>query len=335
MDNNMDFYIIGNNNDYVKAMWREALSLPNVTYIDSPMLKDFVGKRIFNKIENKLYSYRINLRCKLPGKFIWRNKYSIEKCVFDRSKNNIIIFSDIMRILSDVKYWEAKKKKENLTYCLILLNSCCHDLNKSKLENKRILEFLPVDYIYTFDSKDAFDYQLNYFESMLSRIEFNKPLKKQYDFYFVGQKKNRLNDIYDLYKKIKNSGYTCLFRITGVTDQEKIDSSDIIFNEKISYKEVVEELNCSKCIVDIKVPEQSGLSLRYFEAVLYNKLLLTNNISIKKTKYYNSNYMFCFNSIDQVALTDEFVQNTPNYEYCNDYSPLKFLNELSNRIGGF
>ena len=54
MDNNMDFYIIGNNNDYVKAMWREALSLPNVTYIDSPMLKDFVGKRIFNKIENTL-----------------------------------------------------------------------------------------------------------------------------------------------------------------------------------------------------------------------------------------------------------------------------------------
>ena len=126
-----------------------------------------------------------------------------------------------------------------------------------------------------------------------------------------------------------------MFRITGVTDQEKIDSSDIIFNEKISYKEVVEELNCSKCIVDIKVPEQSGLSLRYFEAVLYNKLLLTNNISIKKTKYYNSSYMVCFNSIDQVVLTDDFVQNAPNYEYCNDYSPLKFLNELSNRIGGF
>lgn len=329
-----NFYIIGTGKDYVKAMWREALSLDNVVYIESPMMEKFRGKYIFDFIESKLYGLRVNTRINLPGKFIWRKYYGLGQVMFDASKKNIIIFSDMTRLLSDTKYWKKLKKEYGLVYCLILLNSCRHDLNKKSEEIRRILEFLPVDIIYTFDKRDADEFGLEHFPSMLSEIHTAESYDSVNDFYFIGQKKNRLKDIVALYSHLTELGYKCLFRVTGADENDIKAFPGIIFNKPITYEESIKEIKSSKCIIDVKIPEQKGLSLRYFEAIIYNRLLLTNNESVMEENFYNPKYMYVYNDICDVAITDVFLDGVPDYKYKSSmsYSPIAFLKRLEMKI---
>ena len=329
-----NFYIIGTGKDYVKAMWRDALSLDNVVYIESPMMEKFCGKHIFDLIESKLYGLRVNSRINLPGKFVWRKYYSLSQVMFDGSKKNIIIFSDMTRLLSDAKYWKKMKKKYGLVYCLILLNSCRHDLNKKSEEISRILEFMPVDIIYTFDKRDADEFHLEHFHSMLSEIPTTESYDSVNDFYFIGQKKNRIKEITALYYYLTELGYKCLFRVTGADENDIKAFPGIIFNKPITYEESIEELKSSKCIIDVKIPEQKGLSLRYFEAIIYNKLLLSNNESVMEENFYNSEYMYIYNDVCDIAITDSFLNGVPDYKYKSymSYSPITFLKKLEMKI---
>lgn len=332
MEHNIFFYVIGTGKDYVKAMWEDSIKLQNVRYLESPMINIGRGKKIFEYIESKLYSFRINMRCILPGKKNWRKYYVMNQIEIDNNYTNVVIFSDIMRIMSDLKYWRNLKKNNNVVYCLILLNSCRHDLSRNIKEVRRILDFLSVDIIYTFDKSDSSLLKLEYFPSMLSKLENYSESKIEYDFYFVGKKKNRFKEIIKLYNQLTEQGYKCLFRVTGVNDEEEKMCEGIVYNETISYKQVIEELNLSKCIVDIKVPEQSGLSLRYFEAVIYNKLLLTNNGSVKYETFYNKEYMLYYKEMANVKIEKNFLDKVPDYNYNDNYSPVTFLKTLEGKI---
>ncbi|MDD6405632.1 MAG: hypothetical protein PUG00_07535 [Clostridiales bacterium] len=318
------FYIIGTGSDYVKFMWKDALLRSNVFYLDTPIKENFPLKRIYDNIEQKQYSYKLNLYMNSPGKSIWRKYYSVNEIEFDANYSNIIIFSDAMRILTDRYFWHKMKKKYNLSYCLILLNSCEHDISTNKNIVNKILKAMGMDWIYSFDQQDSVNYGLKYFPSLYSNC--NVPVgEKKYDFYFVGKKKNRYKNIIDTYYKLKNMGYRCLFRITDVDDKDIINDEGLKYNEYIPYVKVIEEISQSNGIVDVKIPEQDGLSLRYFEAVQYNKILLTNNSSVKNTPYYNSDYMHLFNKVDEIPQLLKYNKKNVNYKYDGRYSPNKLL----------
>lgn len=332
INNKKCFYIIGTGSDYIKLMWNDVLKYENIFFVDIPIKKSFRFKWLYNLIESKLYSYKVNRRFNLIGKKIWRKYYSTENINFRSQYDNIIIFSDAMRILTDVKYWIKLKQKYKLTYCMLLLNSCKHDFNATESEVKKILDYLPVDKIFTFDIGDAKRFNLEFFTSIYSKLNVDHNGEIMYDFYFVGQKKNRYRDIIDVYKWLKMRGYTCLFRITGVNENEKIDAKDIIYNQNISYKEVITELSKAKAIVDINISGQKGLSLRFFEALLYNKYLLTNNKSVKNTSYYNRNYMFYFEKFQQTNNIPFLPNDKVQYNYNNDFSPIILLKKIENLL---
>ena len=53
--------------------------------------------------------------------------------------------------------------------------------------------------------------------------------------------------------------------------------------------DVVKFIHGTKCILDITKTKQIGLTLRTYEAIYYNKKLITFNKTIKKYDFYNSN----------------------------------------------
>lgn len=318
------FYIVGTGNDYIKFMWKDAIENDNVFYLENPISAKFPLRDLYNSIEQKLYSYKLNLYLNIPGKSYWRKYYTINDVEFDSRYKNVIVFSDVIRLLTDKKFWSKLKDKHNLSYCLILLNSCEHDFNADFQVVSRIIESLKMDSIFTFDQKDAEKYGLRYFPSLYSNTDvLSKKIK--YDFYFVGKKKNRYKDIIDTYYALKNRGFKCLFRITDVDDTDIINEDGLIFNEYIPYEKVIEEISESYGIVDIKIHEQEGLSLRYFEAVQYNKILLTNNQSVKGMSYYDRRYIYCFDSVDEISRMQIKEFENIDYKYDGRYSPNRLL----------
>ena len=72
----------------------------------------------------------------------------------------------------------------------------------------------------------------------------------------------------------------------------------------------------------------TGLSLRPYEAVCYNRKLLTNNKSILDFPYYDSRYMQYFETVEEIDW-DWVKEDIPvDYGYDCKFSPMRLLEHM-------
>lgn len=93
----------------------------------------------------------------------------------------------------------------------------------------------------------------------------------------------------------------------------------------IPYEKVLADVLNSDVILEVVQEGQRGPSLRYYEAVCYNKRLLTNNPDIKSFPYYDSRYMKIFKDADDIDLNWIKKKQKIDYRYRGDFSPLNML----------
>ena len=71
--------------------------------------------------------------------------------------------------------------------------------------------------------------------------------------------------------------------------------------------------------------------MRFYEAIFYNKILLTNNHSSMKHPLYNDKYMSVFDSEQEIDIKLIKSDNSVDYHYQNEMSPVYFVEEILNR----
>lgn len=91
---------------------------------------------------------------------------------------------------------------------------------------------------------------------------------------------------------------------------DKKDAEGLItFTDKfISYEENIKNVKESKALLDLKLKEHNGLSFRFFEALKYNKKLITNNSDIKNYDFYRKENIFILDEDPENGLKD-FIEN--------------------------
>ena len=141
--------------------------------------------------------------------------------------------------------------------------------------------------LWSFDKNDCQKYNMNYnttfyFENI--KLEA-KPFK--YDNLFVGINKGRRKILDDLEKKLKEKGFENYFYI--VPDPNETNVAD---NKPINYKEYLNLLAASTCIIDILPVGQSGQTLRPMESIFFKKKLITNDVHVKQEDFYDRNNIF-------------------------------------------
>ena len=75
---------------------------------------------------------------------------------------------------------------------------------------------------------------------------------------------------------------------------------NICYNEFIKYDVVLEETMKSNCILEMQLDVQSAATQRYYEAVCYNKKLLTNNKNVVNLPFYNPDYIHVFEKPEDI-----------------------------------
>lgn len=119
-----------------------------------------------------------------------------------------------------------------------------------------------------------------------------------YDFFFVGLDKGRMDLIEKLSSKFRSQGYKCKFLV--------VDNIKRMFNKKyvarIPYDKVRAYISESRCLLDIVQEGQTGCTQRVFEALFNRKKLLTNMSSIKHSEIYNPNNIFILGEDDLASL---------------------------------
>lgn len=245
---------------------------------------------------------------------------SIPDC---KDKNKVIVLSNIA-----VQYFPdfLLKKLKNIGYKLVL-----YFLDDLSNANSRIAlkktEHIQFDLICTFDRKNAEEKGFLHIDSMYSKLD-NTDHDITFDLCFVGSDKGRYPIVKEIFDTCKRKELKPIVYLLQIDHEQEIDDPSFVINQSIDYAEVVCLDKKSNCILDVVLGEQNGLSLRAYEAVAYNKKLLTNNKSIFQFAFYDSRYMRYFEKIEDIDWQFVMQRDDVDYKYKGEYSPIAFLKKV-------
>lgn len=230
---------------------------------------------------------------KLPRYF--KNKYhkKIIKAYIKNNTNTTFIFSEHRLVLQAILSYLEDVTHPDFRGVLLIRNPLNNN-HKVKLLLPK-LEKHDVN-IFTFDKVDAEKYGYKTYSQFASKLSQVSDIPITYDFSFVGRDKGRGEMLNNLKSQLESMGYRCNFDIRTV-DQPNISYIDYL---KVSLS--------AKCMIEILQENQSGMTLRAIEAILYGRKLLTNNTNIiKESLYDESDILLCDNN-----LSHEKVQHFMN-----------------------
>ena len=276
-----------------------------------------------------LLSARLNDIIPIPS-FVKYLFYNISSC--DCRNYDIILFVNGSLSSPFICRFLKKCKKRNVKIVLYVLD-CLSSGSPVLKKTARLIKSSIWSEVFTFDINDAQLYGFKYiglfYYSMLNNIQiFDNP---KYDLYFTGGLKGgREKMIEDAFIAGKNNQTNLSFDVMTYNrdDVNYIDGIEYR-NYWISYETIVENVCSSNCILDICQNNQVGPSFRYFEAVCYNRKLLTNNPNIKTLPYYNPKWMRIFSDVENIDWDWVKVREDVQYNYNGDFSPKKLIEFLN------
>jgi hypothetical protein len=319
----MDKYIcIGVKNSISKFIFSDLQKIENIIIKEHPYdLKN----PVLNYINSIHFSNKANKLFQAPFKGIW-NKYNcLNKIEFEEKNKYYIIFLDISVTFFTIEFLNELNEKKNISLNLLFINP----INDKKITRvKEIITQVLFDNIYSFDDIDSKQYGFIHTKSIYSKLERSLPEKNENELLFIGRDKNRLDILHKIYNNAKKHDIRCFFDIVGVKDKDKIRDVNLIYNKKISYGEVVKKLQQTNCLLEVLQGIQSGFTFRTYEAICYNKKLLTNNKNIVNMPFYDSNYIKIFDSVEDIDF--EWIKKIEevNYKYNGEFSPVNLLEEV-------
>lgn len=308
--------------DLEQLFFKDIIHNENVKIISKG---SFINSKILMVLFRLHFSFRISKFFNLPFQSIWYNYidgYSYEK----ESADIIYIFHSSWYYPNFFKY--LKKKHKNAKIILFF-----SDTIKSKqkvIHNLNIDEAKKVtDIIYSYNPKDVRDYNLKYLPICYSK---NTNIKidytdTEYDIVFIGAARNRMTQIENMYYLLKKKHLKVFFYIVDPKGAESSLEDFIVSNKILSMKEYLTYTLKSKCILELVDPDTEGSTLRFWDAVMYNRYLITNNKDIRNSPFYKTGNIFLYNTINDIDFTN--FKYKPEYNYNGENSSIKFLETIN------
>ncbi len=266
-----------------------------------------------------------------PFKSIWY--YAELKKIL--CKYETVIFQ--MDSMIHVGFYQIEKLKKENKKChfVLILGDSLTAHSWTIPYAKRYIFNLNWDSIISFDKDDCvregFTYLGYHYYSMLS-LPIVEP---EFDLQYAGRIKNegtRKKIVEAIFGFCNDSQVKCSFLLTGIKNKDLIYKNINCCSNNIAYKNVLDIVNKSKCILEVLQPGQMAQTARFFEAVCYNKKLLTNNENVVCLPYYNPDYIKVFHKIDDIDVDWITANDKVQYNYNGvDFSPVGILYILESK----
>lgn len=284
--------------------------------------------RFLNQIRNIHTSIKLNQYFTIPFQSVWKHTFFDEKklakdeeCIFLFEEGNKQAYNKAYLTYIRYKYKKAK-------LCFLFWNP-------SNYLKSKYIDFVnnTYDLIISFDTQDCKKYGWVHYSGIYSKpnnyVSNNNP---KYDIFFVGHNKGRLEKLRALYNRFIENGLNCDFYISKVQQDECLQDG-IHYNEYLSYEDVIKHIQNSKAILEVLQEGQHGSTLRPMEALVYERLLLTNNKEVKDERYYYDKQFYIFDDIEKIDIREiaELCESNDTFTYKGNLSPRIFLKFLEER----
>lgn len=312
------FFVVineANRGSWAKTVWGD-IDLGGNVFLQSDTLRHGWLKKL-KKIH---FSNKTNRKVWLPLKCLWDRVYPIKPAMLDPKDRNCIIFQTGIKF--SPRYIQMLKRRYNACIVLYMPDTLrAIGLATDVASFKRFCSHYHVDQVYSFDHNDCEEFRLKFFDIYSSNNDGGQPSTGNGCLY-VGNCRSfgRLNILHSLYEKLSDK-VACTFYLNKVAEGDKLYPRDIVYNHPLSYDDVVGLVRQSNIVVEIMNEGQQGNTLRFKEAVCYNKRLLTNNPYVLESKYYNPDFIQYFSSVEDID-TDWLTKSVDvDYHYNGEYSP--------------
>lgn len=254
----------------------------------------------------------------------------------------IFVHNDIFLVPAwyGTEFRQIKKRCPNVYFIFFYIDIV--DSKYSRKANLFLKNYKDVfDLVYTSDKKDADSYNMIYWPLPYAYSHYAETInlddQKKIELSFCANIKKRSELILKVLNGcIENNISTSMVLLPNNETEKQLFSEyeDIvtILSKFLQYDESLKYTLNSECILDIVQDGQTALSMRPYEAVVFNKKLLTNNPSVLTFKYYRQDYIQYFSQPQDIDW--EWVKNkiVVDYEYQGEFSPEYLWRDIESRL---
>lgn len=204
-----------------------------------------------------------------------------------------------------------------------------HLLNTNKVLKYDMESFKKnFDRVMTFDEEEYKKYDLYYCPNMAyGKNSFTKNEVPKSDCFYVGNAKNRYKEIQDIFEKLTKAGLKCEFFIINCPKEMQVFSESIHYDVLLNYDDVLKYVEKTKIIYENVQEGQTSATLRLPESYVYRKKLLTNNNSMRKSKFYGDGFIFTYVKLEDIDVKT-IIERIPKYNEYNDYNASKYIDRI-------
>lgn len=325
LDLKYNYVILGSNDDLYIVSYDELRKYKDVyrvmDYLDT---ENSVLKQIF-----RLHSSaRMNKHFILPFQSIWNNY--IFRHNFDNDKPLCFLFFSRNQLcnMSAIRFLRKKYPGcKCVAFWQDLVKYCPTRDFKQLISGG-------LDLCLSFDFDDANKYNMHYHPLVYSPFHSIKPYSTQFnDVYFVGKAKDRLQTIIDAFEVLSNAGLKCDFNITGVKKSEEVYPDQINYCDSMPYLDNLGHIASAKCLLEVMQVGGKGFTLRYGEAIMYDKRIITNNQEIIHAPFYSEEKINVFSNAKEIDIS--FPRKEPcdvDYAYKEKLLPSRLLSFIDSKL---
>ena len=303
-------FLWGNGREYNDYMCHDLEQFKNVFVINRKENQTWHEKRriLLKKYKNEKIS-----------EWVFRRQCARE-LKLKKNKINYLIFSEDYFYRIDRNILKKLCEQYKIKAVLYVVNPIERRMNlgwdKLSFYKKKF------DLIITTDREDARKYDIAFFPLFYSAIPEKQSMDIKYDCAFIGRDKGRGNLIKKIDAEIKKRELTSYFRLRDGMDTKSSEEA------WIPYDKILGIVSQSNCLVEVLQENQSGISLRAMEAVIFNKKLLTNNKDIIHYPFYDERFIRVFSDINDIDF--DFIKERIDvcYNYHGECSPVQFLKRV-------
>lgn len=314
--------------EYMLADLRQCKNV--VFVIDNKNSRGFKNILMRDKVRNLLNG-------KLDFMAIEKNNlYNAIKVEVGKTDNVVVIFLNAALyfnsyLVGSIRYYKRKWPflKMVLFYLDVVGTGVCKNADYLR-ENGMF------DLVYTVDERDAERINAIKWRTCYSADSELAKNKAKEDLYFCGALKDRGVIIEHCAKLAFSNKVNSKMDI--ICDKNSWNMKDIPgvnvhnFGKFISYPEVLGRQLNAKCMLEIVQQGQVALTLRPYEAVVYNRKLLTNNRSILNFTFYDERFMRYFEVSDDIDWDWVKEDIAVDYGYKGEFSPVYLVEDIMMRL---
>lgn len=242
--------------------------------------------------------------------------YRLSGCRFqENTQNYIVIFnSALLHYYSKGYLKRLKKKNSNIKYILYIVDPMPDGVWKRITQMQEAF-----DKILTAHPYNTKRYGFEYFPFLYTPPEYTPIQQVSKQIYFCGVvDEHRYEVIRQFIEKCKENSVSYEIHMFRAERYEKILDVGVYYG-LVPYDENIARAVNSNCILEIVRDNFIGFTQRYYEAVVFNKKLLTNNAEIKEYAYYDERYMQYFERVEDIDWDWVKEDIEVDYNYQRDF----------------